>query len=81
MEIGKKLKALRQERKESQEKAAGAVGIALRHYQRIEMEEGLPGIEVFRAPADHFEVNADYLLGRTDVRDMLPPSAQREETV
>lgn len=79
MKLGKRLKELRKERKETQEQAAKAVGIVVRHYQRIELDEGLPGIEVFKDLADHFQVNADYLLGRTDVRDMLPPSEQRED--
>ena len=53
----------------------------MRHYQRIELDEGLPGIEVFCALADHFQVNADYLLGRTDVREMLPPSSEDAEKI
>ena len=76
MKLGKRLKVLRKEKKETQEQVARAIDIVLRHYQRIELEEGLPGIEVFYALAEHFEVNADYLLGRTDVRDMLPPSQE-----
>ena len=76
MDIAKKLRALRQERKESQEKVARAIDIALVNYQRIEREKGLPSLPVFIALADHFEVNADYLLGRTDVRDMLPPPSE-----
>ena len=76
MNIGKRIKVLRKERKETQEQVARAIDIVLRHYQRIELEEGLPGIEVFCALADHFQVNADYLLGRTDVREMLPPSGE-----
>ena len=79
MEIGKKLRALRQERKESQEKVARAVDIAVRNYCRIEYGEGLPSVPVLCALADHFEVNADYLLGRTDVREMLPPSTEAPE--
>lgn len=79
MKIGKRLKELRKERKETQEQAAKAIGIVVRHYQRIELDEGLPGIEVFNDLANHFQVNADYLLGRTDVRDMLPPSAEEED--
>ena len=78
MNIGKRLKELRKERKETQEQIARAIDIALRHYQRIESEEGLPVIEVFYALADHFQVNADYLLGRTGVRDMLPPASEQE---
>ena len=73
MQIGQRLKALRKERKETQNQVAQAIGIVMRHYQRIELDEGLPGIEVFFALADHFQVNLDYLAGRTDVRNMLPP--------
>ena len=79
MEIGKRLKALRKEKKETQLQVAQAIGIVMRHYQRVESNEGLPGIEVFAALADHFQVNADYLLGRTDVREMLPPPERPEE--
>lgn len=79
MKLGKRLKELRKEKKETQEQVARAVGIVMRHYQRIELDEGLPGIEVFCALADHFQVNADYLLGRTDVREPLPPSSEQED--
>ncbi len=76
MEIGKRLKALRKERKASQEKAARAIDITARNYYRVESGEGLP---VLCALADRFQVNADYLLGRTDVREMLPSSVQGED--
>lgn len=79
MEIGKRLKELRKERGESQEKVARAIDITVRNYCRVEYGEGLPSLPVFCALADHFEVNADYLLGRTDVRDMLPPSSEAPE--
>ena len=72
MEITDRLKALRKEQRESQEKVARAVDIALRNYQRLEKGEGYPSYLVFCALADHFQVSLDYLAGRTDVRDMLP---------
>lgn len=68
MEIGKRLKELRKEKKETQAQVAQAVGIVMRHYQRIETDEGLPGLEVFVALADHFGVSLDYLAGRSDRR-------------
>lgn len=79
MEIGKRLKELRKERKETQEQVAREIDIVVRHYQRIELGEGLPGFEVFLALADHFQVNMDYLAGRTDVREMLPPPSEKED--
>lgn len=79
MEIGKKLRTLRKERKETQLQVAEAIGTAMRHYQRFELDEGLPGLDLFCALADHFQVNLDYLAGRTDVREMLPPPESPEE--
>ena len=73
MKVGERLKSLRKERRETQLQVAQAVGTGMRHYQRFELEEGLPGLELLCALADHFQVNLDYLAGRTDVRDMLPP--------
>ena len=70
MKIGSRLKALRKERRETQLQVAQAVGMGDRHYQRIENDEGLPGLEIFSALADHFGVSMDYLAGRTDRRDV-----------
>lgn len=73
MEIKNRLKTLRKERKESQERVARAIDITLRNYQRFESGEGYPSFHVFCALADHFEVSMDYLAGRTNVRDPMPP--------
>ena len=70
MKIGSRLKALRKERRETQLQVAKAVGMGDRHYQRVENDEGLPGLEIFSALADHFGVSMDYLAGRTDRRDV-----------
>ena len=70
MEIGSRLKALRKERKETQLQVAQAIGMGDRHYQRIENDEGLPGLEIFCALAEHFGVSLDYLAGRTDRREV-----------
>ena len=53
-----------------------ALGLVDRHYQRFELGTNLPSFQNIIALADHFQVNADYLLGRTDVREMLPPSEE-----
>ena len=68
MEIGKRLKILRKERKETQAQTAKAINLAVRNYQRFELGEGFPSYEVFCALADHFGVTLDYLAGRTDER-------------
>lgn len=79
MEIGKRLRKLRGEKRETQEQTAKAINIVIRNYQRYELGEGFPSFEVFYALADHFQVNMDYLAGRTDVQDMLPPSSEKED--
>ena len=43
MEIGKRLKVLRKESGETQTQVAAAIGIVMRHYQRIENDEGVVG--------------------------------------
>ena len=71
-----RLRALRQERGETQAQVAAALGPVDRHYQKFELGANLPRFQNIIGLADHFQVNADYLLGRTDVRDMLPPSEE-----
>ena len=74
-----RVRALRKERGETQMQTAVALGLGDRHYQRFELGTNLPSFQNIIALADHFEVNADYLLGRTDVRDMLPPSSEESK--
>ena len=47
-----------------------AIGMGDRHYQRLENDDGLPGLEIFCALAEHFGVSMDYLAGRTDRREV-----------
>ena len=69
MELGKRLKQLRKEKGETQVQTARAVGVVVRHYQRVEAADGLPGLELFCALADHFGVSLDYLAGRKEARE------------
>ena len=68
MKIGERLRELRKEQGETQTQVAKAVGMGARHYQRMEADDGLPGLEIFCALADHFGVSLDYLAGRSDQR-------------
>lgn len=74
-----RVRALRKERGETQVQVAAALGLVDRHYQRFELGTNLPSFQNIIALADYFQVNADYLLGRTDVREMLPPSLEQED--
>lgn len=79
MVFQERIRALRKERGETQAQTALALGLVDRHYQRFEAGTNLPSFQNMIALADHFQVNLDYLAGRTDVRDMLPPSARGED--
>ena len=63
------LSLLRQERKISQRKAAGELGVSqalLSHYENGVRE---PGLSFVVRAADYYGVSADFLLGRTMARD------------
>ena len=80
MVFQERLRALRKDCGETQVQVAAALGLVDRHYQKFESGATLPSFQNIIALADHFQVNADYLLGRTDVRDMLPPSSEQEDS-
>ncbi|MCI8812650.1 MAG: helix-turn-helix transcriptional regulator [Oscillibacter sp.] len=59
---------MRKEFRETQVQVASDVGIAERHYQKLECGENYPGIETVWKLTDHFNVTIDYLVGRTNDR-------------
>ena len=65
-----RLRELRKEKGETQVQAASEIGIAGRNYQKFELGESFPSAEALCALADHFEVSLDYLMGRTDQREI-----------
>ncbi len=65
-----RLKALRKEKRLTQRQMAELLACTERHYQKIEYGEvNLPTLDLMLL-ADYFEVSADYLLGRTDRREI-----------
>ena len=70
MEIGSRSKELRKAHKEIQSQVAHAAGMSDRHYQRFENDDGLPGLEILLALADHVGVSMNCLAGRTDRREV-----------
>lgn len=60
------LRKIREQRGETQQQVADALGIPRRHYQKFEYGQNLPSLENFIALADHFNVSLDYLAGRTE---------------
>ena len=64
--FGKRLKELRKENGYTIESFAEVVGIAKSTLGYYENEKRLPDIEILTRIADALNVNADYLLGRTN---------------
>lgn len=65
-----RLKLLRVERELTQEKAAKAMGIPSRSYQRLEMDGCKTHYDTLIRIADYYEVSLDWLTGRSDVREI-----------
>lgn len=68
--LSERLVKLRSERKLSRREVAASTGMTERTYQRYENSERDPSAPVLLALADYYNVSADYLLGRTDVREV-----------
>ncbi|MDD6995733.1 MAG: helix-turn-helix transcriptional regulator [Candidatus Borkfalkiaceae bacterium] len=66
MEIGKRIRELRQEHNLRQKQLAKSINVAANTLSQFESGKANPGYEVLIALADYFEVSTDYLLGRAD---------------
>ena len=64
-QFDKILKLLRNERQLSQQELADALGISKSSINMYERGERQPNFEVLKTIADYFNVDIDYLLGRT----------------
>ena len=64
------LRMLRTERKVSQKVLGEQLGISDRNIRFYESGEHRPGFEGLLLLADYFEVSLDYLVGRTDNREV-----------
>ena len=71
-----RLRNLREDRDMTQAKVGEYLHISQRSYAHFEAgTRGIP-VEVLVSLADLYEVNLDYLVGRTDQKDMLPKKKQ-----
>lgn len=67
--LSMRLKELRKEKGMKQIEMAELLGCKSNHYQRIEYGQvNIPSLTLLFL-ADYFDVSADYLLGRTDIRE------------
>lgn len=70
MIFNERLKLLRVECSFTQEEAAKAIGIPSRSYQRLELDGNKTHYDTLLKIADYYGVSIDWLMGRTDVREV-----------
>ena len=66
IDISKKIKELRIEKKLKQKDVASSINIATNTLSQFENNNGRPSLEVLTLLADFFNVSLDYLVGRED---------------
>ena len=69
-EFSERLRFLRKERNLKQQEMASICGLGLRGYQQYEYNETYPTVSGLVALAEYFDVSLDYLMGRTDRREI-----------
>ena len=72
VELGKRIKELRENQGLSQDKLAEAVGTSTTTISRIESGKQVPSATLVAKIAERFSVSADYLLGRAVHAEDLP---------
>lgn len=70
MVFNERLRQLRQGKGITQTQAAQGIGITNRNYQRLEADGSIPSYQSLLAIADFFDVSVDYLMGRTDQKEI-----------
>ena len=68
--FGRKLKELRLERKINQSELGEIIGISPSTVGMYERDQRFPDKDILSKIADYFEVSVDYLLGRTNERNL-----------
>lgn len=68
MLFSKRIKELREEKEISQKQLANAMHISQSSISEHESGNQQPSLEMLAQIADYFDVNTDYLLGRTDIK-------------
>lgn len=70
MVFNERVKMLRKDSGMTQEKAAGALKMPMRTYQRLEMDGAKCYLDTAIKIADFYGVSLDYLMGRTDKKEI-----------
>ncbi len=69
-DFASRIRELRLERKMIQQDMADTLSVRVRTYQAYEYGESTPDVAGLVAIADFFNVSLDYLMGRSDVREI-----------
>lgn len=69
MIFNERVRQLRLESGETQEQVAAQVAMTTRAYQRMEAD-AKPRYDTLRNLAEHFQVSVDWLMGRTEKREV-----------
>lgn len=75
-----RLKELRESHNETQKMLAEAVGMAVSSISMYEQGKRLPSYEAQEAIADHYNVDIDYLVGRSDRTTVVLPALNNSPT-
>lgn len=68
--LGKKLKELRKNKKLTQKQISNDLGYSASRYSNYENNIRMPSLDELVILADYFDVTTDYLLGRTDKKNI-----------
>lgn len=79
--FGRKLKELRLERKINQSELGEIIGISPSTVGMYERDQRFPDKDILSKIADYFEVSVDYLLGRTDERNIHKEKPKLDEGI
>ncbi|MBP1736128.1 MAG: family transcriptional regulator [Oscillospiraceae bacterium] len=74
--VGERIRALRTEKGLSMKDMAGMLGITISAWNKYEKNEAEPKIENLIIISDVFDVSLDFLLGRTNIRDIKKIEAE-----
>lgn len=68
--FGERLKELRASKSMKQSDVAKCLGISRQAYSKYETEDHEPSYEILNRIADFYNVSVDYILGRTDIKNI-----------
>ena len=79
--FGRKLKELRLEKKINQAELGEIIGISPSTVGMYERDQRFPDKDILSKIADYFEVSVDYLLGRTDERNITKEKPKLDPSI